>query len=389
VTVGDATLSLKSDLASPVTFGNNVNVTGDATIKVDRISVGTSGVYRVGSVSIGGTRLSVAGANRSLEIAGLTLSGNATLDTALPLTINGPITQTGAGMGITKSTGTAKLTLGGATANTYTGLTRVNTGAVELNKPAGVVAVGGNLSIFGGSVKLLADGQIGDGAAVSVANGGSLIDFAGHSDTVGAMSITGNASATVGVTGAPTSPGSAVLRVTSLTITTGGKVDLANNRLLVDYTGGTPIISIRGLISTGYAGGLWNGPGLASSSAATSPRGLGYAEATDVLPFANGATSDTFLGSTVDKTTILTRYTLAGDANLDGAVDFNDLVKLAQNYNTALPDAPIPSASVDFQRDLAAAFASVPEPGALPAGALLTSALLTRPRRRRNLRPPA
>src|SRR5205823_901625 len=184
---------------------------------------------------------------------------------------------------------------------------------------------------------------------------------------------------------------------TSLTITTGGKLDLANNRLLVDYTGGTPIISIRGLISTGYAGGLWNGPGLSSSSAASSPRGLGYAEATDVLPFANGATSDTFLGSTVDKTTILTRYTLAGDANLDGAVDFNDLVKLAQNYNisdgsrtwiggdftydgntdfndlvklaqnynTALPSETIPGASAVFESDLAAAFASVPEPSLL------------------------
>ena len=66
-----------------------------------------------------------------------------------------PITQTAAGMGITKSTGTAKLTLGGSTANTYTGLTRINIGAVELNKPAGVVAVPGDLQVFGGSVKLL------------------------------------------------------------------------------------------------------------------------------------------------------------------------------------------------------------------------------------------
>ncbi len=28
--------------------------------------------------------------------------------------------------------------------------------------------------------------------------------------------------------------------------------------------------------------------------------------------------------------------TLLGDANLDGVVDFNDLVKLAQNYNTTV-----------------------------------------------------
>ena len=116
-----------------------------------------------------------------------------------------------------------------------------------------------------------------------------------------------------------------------------------------------------------------------------------------MLPFTNG-TSDTFLGATVDKSTIVTRYTLLGDATLDGAVDFNDLVKLAQNYNTtvsnstdswwnhgdftydgitdfndlvklaqnyntALPSEAIPGASAAFEADLARAFASVPEPG--------------------------
>jgi hypothetical protein len=43
-------------------------------------------------------------------------------------------------------------------------------------------------------------------------------------------------------------------------------------------------------------------------------------------------------------------------------VNFSDLVFLAQNYNTSLPTAPIPGAPADFQTDLAAAFASVPEP---------------------------
>src|SRR4051794_10164576 len=108
-----------------------------------------------------------------------------------------------------------------------------------------------------------------------------------------------------------------------------------------------------------------------------------------------------------DTSTVLIRHTLAGDANLDGAVDFLDLAKLAQsynvtdgsrqwptgdfnydgstdfldlaklaqNYNTALPDAPIPGASADFQRDLAREFASVPEPCALSVLMLATSLL--------------
>ena len=40
------------------------------------------------------------------------------------------------------------------------------------------------------------------------------------------------------------------------------------------------------------------------------------------------------MGQTVDATAILARNTLPGDATLDATVDFNDLVKLAQNYNT-------------------------------------------------------
>jgi len=352
---------------------------------------------------VGATRLSVAGANRSLEVAGMNLTGNATLDTSVPLTVNGPIAG-GAG-GFTKSTGTAKLTIGGTTANTYTGLTRVNAGPVELNKPANVVAVGGDLQVFGGSVKLLADGQIADTGAVTVANNGTLLDFAGHSDTFGAMTISGNASATVGVTGTPTSLGTAVLRMTSLAITTGGKLDLGNNRLIVDDDGSTPVTSVRDMITSAYAKGAWNGKGLASS-ASNASRELGYARASEVL----SPTGGLFAGQNVSGSAILVRYTLSGDANLDGTVDFNDLVKLAQNYNVAdgtrtwvggdfnydgntdfndlvklaqnynlaLPSAPIPGASAGFEADLAAAFASVPEPSAVSLLALGTLGLLRR-----------
>jgi hypothetical protein len=50
-----------------------------------------------------------------------------------------------------------------------------------------------------------------------------------------------------------------------------------------------------------------------------------------------------------------------GDFNYDGAVDFNDLVSLAQNYNSAVPADGLPAMS--FNDAVAAAFAQVPEPG--------------------------
>jgi probable HAF family extracellular repeat protein len=59
-----------------------------------------------------------------------------------------------------------------------------------------------------------------------------------------------------------------------------------------------------------------------------------------------------------------------GDFTGDGHVDFNDLVGLAQNYN-----------SVQFQTDVQAAFAPVPEPSA--AGALVCAGVLGLMRRRR------
>ena len=103
-----------------------------------------------------------------------------------------------------------------------------------------------------------------------------------------------------------------------------------------------------------------------------------------------------FGGQNVDGTTVLVRYTLSGDANLDGTVDFldlaklaqsyntsvasssstwyrgdfnydgmvdfNDLAKLAQNYNTSLPATAIPGAPADFQADFARAWPASPNP---------------------------
>jgi hypothetical protein len=71
-----------------------------------------------------------------------------------------------------------------------------------------------------------------------------------------------------------------------------------------------------------------------------------------------------------------------GDFNYDGNVDFLDLALLAQNYNTALPSQAIPGASAAFEADLARAFASVPEPGTLGLMSAAALALLTRRRRR-------
>jgi hypothetical protein len=153
------------------------------------------------------------------------------------------------------------------------------------------------------------------------------------------------------------------------------------------------LANVRNLILAGARGGN-AGAGIVSSAARSNWRlTVGYARAGDLF----GSQGGTFLGQSVDPDAILVRTTLAGDANLDGAVDFNDLVRLAQNYNTrvaastedwwtrgdanydgvvdfsdlvelaqnyntALPPAAVPGASAAFEADVTNAFAGVPEP---------------------------
>jgi hypothetical protein len=150
------------------------------------------------------------------------------------------------------------------------------------------------------------------------------------------------------------------------------------------------------------------GPQLNSSLA------YGYAEVADVLGL-SGAQTALFGGEAVDATSVLVRETLYGDATLDGAVDFNDLVrvaqtynttlsatthgwwshgdftfdgvcdfndlvKFAQNYNAAVPTTVPAAGNSQFAHDLAAAFAMVPEPG---PGLLAAAVGILATRRRR------
>jgi hypothetical protein len=116
-----------------------------------------------------------------------------------------------------------------------------------------------------------------------------------------------------------------------------GKVDLTNRGLVLDLPDGSDLNAalgtLRAQIIAGYAGGSWQGNGITSSTAAAggASAGIGFARASEV------AAGGTFMGAPVDASALVARYTLYGDSNLDGTVDFNDLVKLAQNYNTIFP----------------------------------------------------
>lgn len=125
-------------------------------------------------------------------------------------------------------------------------------------------------------------------------------------------------------------PGVPTTRVTSANFA-GGRLDLRNGKFIYNYTGASPIASIRNALLTGRNGGAWNGTGI-NSSFITSGKTIGYAEASEVKT----SFPATFGGfSNVDNTSVLVGYTLLGDANLDNTVNFDDLLRLAQNYSTS------------------------------------------------------
>jgi hypothetical protein len=100
-----------------------------------------------------------------------------------------------------------------------------------------------------------------------------------------------------------------------LTIQPGGALDITNASLAVDYGVGnpSPLSQMEGYLASGAI--------LSSVAQAHPGTAVGYAD------------------GSVDSNTaaqpgqVLLQYTLAGDANLDGKVNFIDLLKVAQNFN--------------------------------------------------------
>jgi autotransporter-associated beta strand protein len=107
-------------------------------------------------------------------------------------------------------------------------------------------------------------------------------------------------------------------RVRSLSIDAKAHMNLRNNGLVIDYDAVSPAAAVGAMLADGRL----------FSSNSDAIHALGYGE-NSILGYA------VFLGQNVDPSTVLIRYTYAGDANLDGAVDIRDLYALATHYNTS------------------------------------------------------
>jgi len=102
--------------------------------------------------------------------------------------------------------------------------------------------------------------------------------------------------------------GAGEIRVASLAVEAGGRVDVGAGRLTI--AGGVASIqSITALVMSGHDGGTWAGTGVTSSLAAATPgRGLGWRPN--------------------DDTSLTVAFAAPGDTNLDGLVDQLDLAEV-------------------------------------------------------------
>ncbi|MDP9173881.1 MAG: hypothetical protein M3O30_08450 [Planctomycetota bacterium] len=172
------------------------------------------------------------------------------------------------------------------------------------------------------------------GTDVSAGGIGTLtVGGAGQMNTSGTLQIWNKG--TVILTG----PSTAFTTIGNVQIAAGGLLDVTNTGLTINYgTAASPNAAIQSYIASGYNSGsaLWTGKGITSSAAALDPvhHSVAFADGADgvVINLPAGVSSVIPNGGVLPAGTELVTYANAGDANVDGKVDFSDFVILSNHY---------------------------------------------------------
>ncbi|MGC4031788.1 MAG: autotransporter-associated beta strand repeat-containing protein [Tepidisphaeraceae bacterium] len=298
------------------------------------IGSGGTGTYNLsaGTLNSNGTRLAEASSG-TLNITGGT--ANFTGEFSLGYTAGGVGTMTVSGNSVVNL---PSVIVGvNSTAIANGGVLNLNGGTVT----AGQIIGGGsttalrNINFNGGTLKPAATNTNFLGAKITgiAKAGGVKIDTNGfdatvnsaliHDSTLGSTADGGLTKSGLGklvLTGANTYTGATVVTAGALQanvaasnvlLTGASGVDIQGGRVLLDYTGGSsPVSTVKSILTAGYAGHFTAGQIRSTNLAAAQT--IGYGD--------DGASLVTI------------RKTLAGDADLDGDVDFNDFLNLQANF---------------------------------------------------------
>jgi autotransporter-associated beta strand protein len=305
--VGTAVDAALGDIAisqGTLGFQTSTNSMGDPTKTVTVAAGATLNFYNTAAVMTkiatlsGGRIWAESGTGGQNTFAGpVTLNGSGGIieaSSGAVLTLSGAVGGAG---GLTKN-GAGTVTLSGS--NTYAGATTVNAGTLVITRPFTT------------------------GAAVTLANG-----------------------ATMQLAPSAISPNNVVLKTPTLSPSGSGRLDLADNKLIVTNmpVGSATVGTYNGvsaLIQSGRNGGgqgAWSGGGIVtsqSSATAGSLTSIAVASTSQVEAIAATATS-LWAGQTVTGGDTLVMYTYAGDANLDGKLNVDDYGRI--DTNIGLPTA--------------------------------------------------
>ncbi|MGA2232727.1 MAG: dockerin type I domain-containing protein, partial [Tepidisphaeraceae bacterium] len=312
--------------------GSGSTVT-NCTISNDSAPAG-SGVDVFGDDSLG----SALSAPDSLAI-----DTGATLDVkGYDLTVGG---LSGSGTLDDSAGGTPTLTVsntntGAAAVGTFAGTIQNTSGVVSLTNTAGTLVLmntnkfNGVTTISGGA--LVIDSAGGLPADGTVVNNSMLSILAGYVGApVNPATVTGTGTISVGTSseGAYLKLGSTLGSQTtstasSLIVGPTSALDITNNTFIISFpSGGDPASAIRSYLTSGYDGDTWNGVGIISSNAALNVNlyAVGYVDGS------RDAGTSVYGSNEIE-----IKNSIAGDSNLDGTVNFADLLVVAQNFNKLL-----------------------------------------------------
>jgi predicted outer membrane repeat protein len=151
----------------------------------------------------------------------------------------------------------------------------------------------------------------------------------GETGGAGAVRVTG----TVQVNGNSAKTGGGVLRANgTFTIAGTNTLDLRGGALVHDYTGTSSLSDVHAKIISGYNNNTWTGTGIKSTTAAADDNlAIGYAEASALFT----TFPATFMGESIDNTTLLVRLVRNGDADLSGTVGLDDFNRLAASFGSS------------------------------------------------------
>ena len=271
--------------------GNTVTNSGSGTLRV-------GGTWDLGGLTVNGGTLDLNGNGASVGV----LSGSS--GTAITSSVAGAASLT-----TTIASGTS----------TYAGSISDGAGSVTLTKQgAGKLILSGSLNMAG----------------LNANNGVAELTQSG---SIGAISVSGSGAVTVTAHGGGAYK---VIDTSSLTITSGGSMDLWNNAMILRASGtsqnATNLATVQAQVNSAKNGLLWNGVGLGSTTAYNEAQPPLGTQALALMVYDNSVINQSSFegvsglgyfdggGQPVGYNQVLVKLTYLGDFNADGVINASD-----------------------------------------------------------------